>query len=436
MCKKLVYEDIKRMRDYKVPESRILDYKISLHSRSKMVEDESVGFNDSEKREISADISAFANTEGGTIIYGAKEENGVPVEIPGIKTSNIDSVISSLNNIINSDIEPHIIPQPDIYKIEILGENGRYLVVVHIKGQSITMPHRAKLGKWYEFYMRGANGKYPMEMEDLRDSFLFAEKISNRIERFQNERIGKIISEDITLPLYNADIVKGKGVLILHVIPHISFTSKTLYDIPNIKEKIEKLTSITYNKGSRKETYNIDGYLMVGPDRNSKRYNYVQFFRNGIVEFVFRGIGDPTKNLSRKWINPNEEKRTANSILIKNSPYYYILPSIEKSITDAIQSCINLYKELKVQVPFYVLTNLIGVKGIYLSSEENISYAISDSGFKNVPKFDRDNIRLPEVEIRNLENDVALVLKPLFDSLWNAIGQEKSPFYDESGNRK
>ena len=88
----------------------------------------------------------------------------------------------------------------------------------------------------------------------------------------------------------------------------------------------------------------------------------------------------------------------------------------------------DLYKELKVQAPFYVLTNLIRVKGVGLSNEENISLF----GFEGIPKFDRANIRLPEVEIRNLENDVALVLKPLFDSLWNAVGREKSPFYDEN----
>jgi len=61
---------------------------------------------------------------------------------------------------------------------------------------------------------------------------------------------------------------------------------------------------------------------------------------------------------------------------------------------------------------------------------------ISGYEFKNTSKFDRDNIRLFEVEIRNLKNDVALVLKPLFDSPWNAVGVEKSPFYDENENRK
>jgi predicted HTH transcriptional regulator len=58
----VVFEDIKRLKDNSVPESKTLEYKKDLTLK-----------NDYNKKEFLSDISAFANTSGGDIIYGIKE---------------------------------------------------------------------------------------------------------------------------------------------------------------------------------------------------------------------------------------------------------------------------------------------------------------------------------------------------------------------------
>src|SRR3989338_8378538 len=54
--------------------------------------------NDSEKEEFLADISSFANSVGGNIIYGIEEENGLATNLCGFKTDNIDSLILKIEN--------------------------------------------------------------------------------------------------------------------------------------------------------------------------------------------------------------------------------------------------------------------------------------------------------------------------------------------------
>jgi predicted HTH transcriptional regulator len=58
--------DIQRLITNAVPESRTLEYKQTLKIGS-----------DGDKKEFLADVSAFANTDGGDIIYGLSADKGI-----------------------------------------------------------------------------------------------------------------------------------------------------------------------------------------------------------------------------------------------------------------------------------------------------------------------------------------------------------------------
>jgi len=57
-----------------VAEQKTLDYKQQLPDP-----------NDASERELLADVSSFANTAGGDLIFGMIESAGVPTEIPGVQ---------------------------------------------------------------------------------------------------------------------------------------------------------------------------------------------------------------------------------------------------------------------------------------------------------------------------------------------------------------
>lgn len=88
--------DVESLIRNQVQENINLDYKRSI----------SLENNEKNKTEISKDVSAFANSNGGIIIYGVKEKNHLPEEIDdGIE---VEGKREWLEQVINSRISPRI----------------------------------------------------------------------------------------------------------------------------------------------------------------------------------------------------------------------------------------------------------------------------------------------------------------------------------------
>ena len=69
----ITIEDLETLVENSVPESRTIEYKQCFPSNK-----------DSDKKEFLADVSSFANTIGGILIFGITEKKGVPIDIPGV----------------------------------------------------------------------------------------------------------------------------------------------------------------------------------------------------------------------------------------------------------------------------------------------------------------------------------------------------------------
>jgi hypothetical protein len=46
------------------------------------------------------------------------------------------------------------------------------------------------------------------------------------------------------------------------------------------------------------------------------------------------------------------------------------------------------------------------------------------------------NLIIPEVMVENFDYDLAEIMRPIFDTVWNAAGYIASPNYDASGKFK
>lgn len=111
--------DVKSLIRNQVQENLNLDYK-----RSTSLEN-----NEKNKNEISKDVSAFANSNGGKIIYGVEEENHLPKEIDdGIESEGkrewLEQVINSrikprIQNVVIQPIELEASPDKAIFAVEI-----------------------------------------------------------------------------------------------------------------------------------------------------------------------------------------------------------------------------------------------------------------------------------------------------------------------------
>lgn len=147
-------EDIEALIHNHVQESFTLDYK-----RSEALDNDSA-----RKKELSKDVSAFANSAGGVLVYGVIEEKHLPA---GIDDGYDPRIISRewIEHVINSNIQRHI-DGIRIKQIELKKRSpGRVIYVVSVP-QSKRAPHMAN---GHIFYKRHNFESIPMEEYEVRD---------------------------------------------------------------------------------------------------------------------------------------------------------------------------------------------------------------------------------------------------------------------------
>ncbi|MFA4934568.1 MAG: ATP-binding protein [Candidatus Methanoperedens sp.] len=162
---RLNLESINDLINKKIEESLKLDYKREL---------------DEHNNEIAKDISAFANTKGGRIIYGIEQErDGTP------KSKNwIDSKDAKerIENVILSHIQPEI-KGYDIYSIENPDNRSQAIFVVEIP-ESLDSPHMAN----HRYYIRRNLKSEPMEDLEVKNA-IFRKGLRKALENEINQNI-------------------------------------------------------------------------------------------------------------------------------------------------------------------------------------------------------------------------------------------------------
>jgi len=247
-----------------------------------------------------------------------------------------------------------------------------------------------------KFYSRSSNGKYPLDVGELRIAFNLLETITERIRNFRQDRISKIFANETPVPFY--DTAK----IVLHLIPIISFNPAQAYDISKIVSQSAKMKPIYC--GGWNDRYNLDGFLAYSGGREDKSHSYVQLFRNGIIEAV-------------------------EGLLLEPHEGTLFIPSIayEEKLISSLTDYISLLKTLNVEPPIFVFLTLLGVKG-YSMAVDRWKFWISESHI-----IDRDILLLPEVVIESYDVSAKDVLRPCFDSIWNACGHPKDLYYNDAG---
>ena len=194
---------IQDLIDNKVKESINLEYK-SCPALSK---------DRDPKMEVSKDVTAFANSEGGIIIYGVIDDKHLPIEIdegydPKIITKE------RLEQIIMDNIKPKI-EGIIINQIEIGGKHDARVVYVVSIPKSERAPHQASNKK---FYVRRNFISEAMDIDEIKNVILKAESPDVNLE-FYFRRFKARIEKfrlDISNPetLHNLEIngvIKNEG---------------------------------------------------------------------------------------------------------------------------------------------------------------------------------------------------------------------------------
>ncbi len=119
---------------------------------------------DAKKREISKDVSSFANSDGGQLVYGMVEQNHLPSNLDVGSDPN-DITKEWLEQVIMSTIQPRI-TDVTIHPIPLSTAPANRLAYVVTIPRSISGPHQAVDKRYYKRYNFQSA---PMEDYEVRD---------------------------------------------------------------------------------------------------------------------------------------------------------------------------------------------------------------------------------------------------------------------------
>jgi len=177
---------LRRLVDNQVSESRDLEFKRELPSGG-----------DEATREFLADVTAFANAQGGDIVFGLDEENGV---LSGVAVDDPDAAILRLEGKLQTGVEPRLIG----VRIKWVPlDNGRGVLVLRIPG-SLSAPHRVTFKNGARFYGRNSRGKYELDVHDLRHAFTEAAQLPQQFRQLHGEAVAASQSVDMPFAINQA----------------------------------------------------------------------------------------------------------------------------------------------------------------------------------------------------------------------------------------
>lgn len=391
-------QDIQALIDTQIAEQKTLEYKRILPGEA-----------EKDKKEFYADVSSFANTAGGNLLYGIEEQAGIPIKITGIQLDDVDASKLRLENMLRTGIDPRL-PRVDVHPVAVTSKPDHYVFILRVQ-KSWRSPHRVIFKNHGHFYARNSAGKFQLDVTELRTAFELAGTTAERIRDFRTERLSRISAGEELPVLLEEQAPK----LVLHMIPSSAFSSSESIDMKIFNDSSTwdfmrplVLWDILPDTFTR---FNLDGIARSAQwIRNAAApvaipAGYVQVFRNGIVEVV-----DVTL------LGNNGDKKQ------------FLGEVFELRLLQAVKKHMELLQFLRIEPSVFIMVSLLGVRG----------YKIHHDGYSAnyTEEIDRTNLIMPEVMIDTFDggNDyIAGTMRPVFDTTWNAANYHSSPNYDENG---
>lgn len=376
----LTFADIEQLARDKIAESRTLEFKRELP-----------GAADDAKREFLADVSAFANANGGDLIYGIVENRGVAESAPGIEVTNPDDVRRRMGQLIRTGLDPKLLN----FDIEWLPANESKGALILRIPRSWLMPHRVTLRHHDKFYIRDSTGKHPMDVDELRNAFNLSQTIFDRLQRFRDARLEKIATNSASIAVW------GGPKFVFHLLPLISF-------VESIDIRVGMYTSfvLPMGAGGGNPRYTSEGFALCSApiDLGEAGRSYSLMFRSGRIECV-TSVG----------------YETPDGKLVD-------LGGIEQGLQQAFPSCRSFLEQHGIEPPLVLSLSLMDIDG----SRVPIRPAIRSLSY---PCRERTVVSEEQITTKDQLNEPTMtIFRRAIDVMWNAFGIEASPNFDRSGN--
>lgn len=340
------------------------------------------------RHEFLADVSAFANSSGGDLLYGLDEDGEgrasaiVPLE------GNADVEARRLQDMLMNGVEPRI-PGAQVQAIAV---NGGFVLAVRVP-QSWAGPHRVKTNQ--HFFIRENGRKRQLDVPEVRGLFLRSENQAKSIRDFRTERLGKLLSEEAPHRLVPGPLLVG------HFVPTQAALGVVQVDpVPYVRNRqLPVLGEVI--PGSR---INVDGALVIRNPNPRGTHGYSQLFRNGYFETV------------KVVTSPEGGMGSLGSI------------AFEQQFINLLDALRAEYQHLEIGLELTCMVSILGADSVELGLGRDRAFGLPE----HQGRFDRRHLVLPDVLIPG-ESTSATGLRQVFDLVWQAAGLDRSWNYNDVG---
>jgi hypothetical protein len=365
---------IARLLTNGVAESRTLEYKRDLPDpRDK-----------ESKREFLADVTSFANAQGGDLLFGIDAPKGLPVAIPGLALEDPDGELLRWEAILQDGVEPRL-PGLRLRWIQLEGERGVLLIRMP---PSPIAPHRVTFSNSSRFYGRRSNAKYEMDTQELREAFTASEALPARMRALHLAAVEAARRGELPI---------GLGEDPRAIVSVIPLTA--LRETRELEITPENALAPVKPSGYMDAIEMIEGVLLhTHPGEAGGVRSYAITYRQGRTDTAWT-IGRVVDELSKREMRIVWPKR------------------FEDGLLDCVCSTVSKLQPFGIEGPWVVLVTLIGIRDYHLRVNEE---SLSDPAW-------RDEVTLPSLRV-DIINRAALL--PLLRAFWLAFGLRRpaSPF--------
>jgi hypothetical protein len=381
---RIAEHDLRSLIFDKEPEGKTLDYKRNLTAGS-----------DTDKKELLYDVSSFANARGGHIIFGMEEAGGVPIELIGLGNIDPDKEISRLEQMTRDGIRP---PLSGVETSSIPLSKGSVAIVMRVP-KSWNPPHQVIFQKAFRFYGRDSNGKYQMDVDELRSMFAVSGTLGDNIRRFRAERLAQIIGGAAPVALLDG------GIIALHIVPFSALSAGAGFPLDRAARQANLFPTL-YSDDARRYQITFDGLLTTSnanaPPNPQRAYTLV--YRTGAIEAVSSSIGGGQEH---NWL---------------------MLPKIEEVIVKYATRFMKTLHHCGTEPPIAIMASILGVRGKRFLRDFPPQGAFREDMPSVV--LDREQFQFVETIFETIPQDTreaARQLRATLDHVANAAGLPVSP---------
>ena len=323
-----------------------------------------------EKRaEYKCDVCSFANADGGYLIYGIAEENGIVTSITGIEIPDDDTDRFELNR--RNELSG-IQPKTPTVKFKFIKlETGKYVVVLYIKTDSFAPYVFLEREKYYRIYRRSGNRKSVIGYSELKRLYNNSLSLEQSVQDYIYERVNYY--------RYKNEVC-GDRFIYLCIIPE---TFKDSYYNHNMflleKEQNIKCASV-FNMicCNTPSIPCVDGIHFV-PWSNDVEYADCYVKNTGVIEACLS---------LNKCVHDN------------HMPWGYLWDKLNDVYSKGLQLC----KSIGVEGKAFICLSIIGCKGLISDSNE--------SSYSYIGMVDRDEIYCDPIAVE-ISDDIVIADKAL-----------------------